>query len=63
MEIRFRHRAVEVNFCTEDKAAHYLLIKGTLVRFCCISLCKQGRGLVLRYLQRVSDYAYTKVKR
>ena len=53
----------EVEFSIEDKADRYRWIQATLVRYHYMTLGKKDRGLVLRFLQRVSGYSQAQIKR
>ena len=53
----------EVEFSIEDKAERYRWIQATLVRYHYMTLGKKDRGLVLRFLQRVSGYSQAQIKR
>ena len=53
----FLEGTAEVEFSIEDKAERYRWIQATLVRFRYLTLGKKDRGLMLRYLQRVSGYS------
>lgn len=60
---RFLDGTVEVEFSIEDKTARYRWVQTTLVRLRYLTLGKKDRGLVLRYLQRVSGYSRAQIKR
>ena len=60
---RFLDGATEVEFSIDDKAARYRWIQRTLVRLRYLSLGKKARGVVLRYLERVSGYSPRQIKR
>jgi len=60
---RFLEGAAEVKFAIDDKAARYCWIQSTLVRLRYLLLGKKDRGVVLRYLQRVSGYSHIQIKR
>ena len=59
----FLKGTAEVEFSIEDKAERYRWIQATLVRFRYLTLGKKDRGLMLRYLQRVSGYSRAQVMR
>ncbi|MCU7904715.1 MAG: hypothetical protein KZQ76_02465 [Candidatus Thiodiazotropha sp. (ex Epidulcina cf. delphinae)] len=53
----FLEGTAEIDFSIEDKDECYCWIRTTRVRFRYLSLGKTERGLVLRYLERVSGYS------
>ena len=59
----FLEGTAEIEFPIEDKAERYCWIQATPVRFCYLTLGKKDRGLMLRYLQRVSGYSRAQTKR
>ena len=59
----FLKGTAEVEFSIEDKGERYRWIQTTLVRFRYLTLGKKDRGLMLRYLQRVSGYSRAQIKR
>lgn len=63
-EIRaFLGGTVEIEFCIQDKEARYRWIEQTLKRFAYRRLGRADRGVVLRYLERVSGYSRQTVPR
>jgi transposase InsO family protein len=60
---RFLDGTTEVAFAVADKAERYRWLQATLVRLRYVSLGKKARGVVLRYLERVSGYGSAQVKR
>ncbi len=59
----FLEGTLDIEFSIEDKDERYRWIQQTLARFRYLSLGKVGRGLVLRYLVRVSGYSRQTVTR
>jgi transposase InsO family protein len=60
---RFLDGTTEVSFAVADKAERYRWLQATLVRLRYTALGKKARGVVLRYLERVSGYGSAQVKR
>ncbi|MGH8499224.1 MAG: hypothetical protein ACRERV_10520 [Methylococcales bacterium] len=60
---RFLEGTAEVGFSIETKAKRYEWIEMTLIRFRYLELCKPEKGLMLRYLGKVSGYSLIQVKR
>ncbi len=59
----FLEGTTEIEFSIEGKDERYRWIRTILVRFRYLSLGKAERGLVLRYLERVSGYSRQTVTR
>ncbi len=53
----FLKGTTEIEFSIESKVERYRWIRRTLVRFKYLSLSQRERGVVLRYLERVSGYS------
>jgi len=53
----FLEGTTEIDFSIEMKGECYQWIRTTLVRFRYLSLARTQRGLILRYLERVSGYS------
>jgi transposase InsO family protein len=60
---RFLDGAIEMEFSIEETADRYRWMQGTLVRLRYTVLGKKARGVVLRYLERLSGYSRAQVKR
>lgn len=60
---RFLDGTLEVEFSIEETGDRYHWMQGTLVRLRYTVLGKKGRGVVLRYLERLSGYSRAQVKR
>jgi transposase InsO family protein len=54
---RFLEGTEVVDFAIEDKKERYKWIQRTLVRFRYLELSKQDKGLIIRYLVKVSGYS------
>ncbi len=59
----FLEGTVEVEFSITNKEERYQWIRRTLVKFSYISCSKNGKGLIIRYLEQVSGYSPRQVKR
>ena len=59
----FLEGTVEVEFSITNKEDRYQWIRRTLVKFSYISCSKNGKGLIIRYLEQVSGYSPRQVKR
>ncbi|RLJ21528.1 integrase, partial [bacterium endosymbiont of Escarpia laminata] len=59
----FLEGTAEIEFAIEGKDERYRWIQATLVRFRYFSLGRAERGLILRYLGRVSGYSRQTVTR
>ena len=53
----FLEGAEVVDFAIKDKKERYAWIQKTLVRFRYLELTKQDKGLIIRYLVKVSGYS------
>ncbi len=60
---RFVDGTLRVEFTFADKDACYQWIQHTLVRFCYMACSRQDKGLISRYLMKVSGYSSRQVKR
>ena len=53
----------EIDLAIDGKKNRYDFIKHTLMRFKYDALCRADKGLVLRYITRISGYSHVQVKR
>jgi len=60
---QFLEGTADVEFAIGTKAKRYEWIEKTLIRFRYLELCKREKGLLLRYLRKVSGYSRVQVKR
>jgi transposase InsO family protein len=60
---RFLDGALEIEFSIDAKADRYRWMQQALVRFRYTALGKKARGVVLRYLERLSGYSRAQIKR
>lgn len=60
---RFLGGTADVGFAIETKAKRYEWIEDTLIRFRYLELCKPEKGLMLKFLSKVSGYSLIQVKR
>ena len=60
---RFLDGTPEVDFTIEDMEVRYRWVQRTLVRLRYLTLGKKGRGVVLRYLERLGGYSRAQTKR
>ena len=54
---RFLKGTEVIGFAIKDKKERYAWIENTLVRFRYLELTKQDKGLIIRYLVKVSGYS------
>jgi transposase InsO family protein len=60
---RFLNGSTEMDFAITDKGDRYQWMQATLVRMRYLSLGKKARGVVLRYLERMSGYSRAQIER
>jgi transposase InsO family protein len=60
---RFLDGTADVEFLIDTKQKRYEWIEETLIRFRYLERCKREKGLLLKFLGKVSGYSYAQVKR
>jgi len=59
---KFLEGTETVSFQIESKDARYRWLQHTLVKFCYLQLSKTDKGLITRYLQKMTEYSPAQVK-
>lgn len=60
---RFLEGTADVEFSIDTKRKRYEWIEETLIRFRYLERCKSEKGLLLKFLEKVSGYSHVQVKR